>query len=231
MTCLAVKPFSIGTTTDRESTEQVNCYSLKDLAFEGSNKKINTTKASWTIPASQSSNGTGVIYPTLGVHQENFLIWTSRAFDIYTDINLQALRLEGEDERILNEIDAQQPISPITDSAGDGGTKGTAFNMQASSTASANSLKFGAICNQRDRLLSIDLIEGSLILSFRSQCLKVDICVDIKIPGSPYQEVFLVDTKGRVDYSATIRRLAGWDSPACLRRINSFIRTFKRKVL
>jgi len=107
-----------GTTTDLESTEQVvNCYSLKDLAFEGSNKRINTTKASWTIPASNSSKG--VIYPrpTLGVHQENFLIWTSRAFDICTDINLQALRPEGEDERILNEIDAQQPISPITDSA------------------------------------------------------------------------------------------------------------------
>ena len=114
---------------------------------------------------------------------------------------------------------------------GKGSTKGTAFNIQASSTASANSLKFGAICNRRDRLLSIDLIEDSLILSFRSQCLKVDICTDIKSPGSPYQEVFLVDTKGRVDYSATIRRLAGWDSPACLRRINSFIGTFKRKVL
>ncbi|KAG7670151.1 hypothetical protein Ndes2526B_g06555 [Nannochloris sp. 'desiccata'] len=107
------------------------CYSLKDLARELPDEgSPHNAVESWAIPANHSSYGVNNFKWSYPAQAENFLIWSSRTLDIYTDINIkEAMKADKKKSATTTatanipsaftnpafvELKAQKPISPLS---------------------------------------------------------------------------------------------------------------------
>lgn len=114
---IAAKVLIAFKSSERVPDSSKEYYSLKDLACEGLRKGlVIEADNSWTIPANVLSESANydLNHPE-AARSKKFLVWSSRALDLYENINTMEANLKAiVDNESFIELKPQEPISPIS---------------------------------------------------------------------------------------------------------------------